>query len=113
MSIFSTVAFGDFDPVTGPPTIDGWTGNEDPGVVTDFAEAGYATGGRLTYGGGAAVPPVAFQCVHMTVAPASRAPRRPGRVPRVRLLLHVRLLVRRRRRRDDRADPGHDAGRAI
>ena len=80
MSIFSTVAFGDFDPVTGPPTIDGWTGNEDPGVVTDFAEAGYATGGRLTYGGGAAVPPVAFQCVHMTVAPASPAvlPVAPG-----------------------------------
>jgi peptidoglycan hydrolase-like protein with peptidoglycan-binding domain len=73
MTIFSTVAFGDYDPVTGPPTIDGWTGNEDPGVVTDFAEAGYATGGRLTYGGGAAVPPVAFQCVHMTVAPASPA----------------------------------------
>ena len=36
MSIFSTVAFGDFDPVTGPPTIDGWTGNEDPGVVTEL-----------------------------------------------------------------------------
>jgi peptidoglycan hydrolase-like protein with peptidoglycan-binding domain len=67
MTIFSTVAFGDYDPVTGPPTIDGWTGNEDPGVVTDFAEPGYATGGRLTYGGGAKVPPVVFQCVHMTV----------------------------------------------
>ena len=40
MAIFNTVAFGDFDPVTGPPTIDGWTGNEDPGVDHQLRRGG-------------------------------------------------------------------------
>jgi hypothetical protein len=62
-----TISFPTFDPVTGFPTIDGFTGNLDPGVITTSAEAGYAVGGRLTWGGGAGYPPFAYQCVHANI----------------------------------------------
>lgn len=69
MTIFDTIAFPDNDPVTGPPTIDGWTGNTDPGVTAvNFPEAGFATGGRITYSGGTLVPPVVFGSTRVDLA---------------------------------------------
>jgi hypothetical protein len=64
MAIIDTISFPDIDPLTGHPTIDGWTGNIDPGLPdVNFPEAGYATAGRLAFSGGSHVPPVAFQCI--------------------------------------------------
>ena len=53
-----TICFGDFDPVTGSPTIDGFTGIGDDGVITNEYEAGYVKGDRLTFGSGATTPVV-------------------------------------------------------
>jgi hypothetical protein len=64
--LIDTVSFPVPDGVTGQPTIDGWTGNTDSGLVQSFAEPGFATSGRITYGGGAPFPPVAFQCMRVT-----------------------------------------------
>lgn len=68
MAIFDTISFPPTDFVTGNPTIDGWTDNEDPGVAAHFPESGYATGGRIAFGGGSLVPPVTFQCTQVQVA---------------------------------------------
>lgn len=54
----NTICFGDFDPVTGRPTIDGFTGIGDDGVITNEYESGYVKGDRLTFGSGAATPSV-------------------------------------------------------
>jgi len=67
MAIFDTISFPPTDFVTGKPTIDGWTGNTDPGIAVHFPESGYATGGRISFAGGAIVPPVAFQCTQVQV----------------------------------------------
>src|SRR4051812_14151353 len=65
-----TLSFADFDPVTGPPTIDGFV-YPDPGIVTDEVEPGYVLGSRLTYGAGS-LSPVVVQTVkngnHLTIA---------------------------------------------
>lgn len=61
MSADDTLVFGNFDPVTGRPTIDGF-GFQDVGVATTEAEPGYVKGGRLTIGG-ATLPPVVIQTV--------------------------------------------------
>lgn len=61
MSLPHTLSFPDYDPVTGPPTIDGWTGNEDFGVTTTLAEPGFAVGDRLTFSGGSAFAPAVIQ----------------------------------------------------
>jgi hypothetical protein len=63
-----TLCFADYDPVTGRPTVDGFTGIEDAGVITSEAEPGYVLGSRLTMGGGGqgtggGFPPMIFQCV--------------------------------------------------
>jgi hypothetical protein len=55
---FTTLAFNDFDPVTGPPTVDGLTAISDAGVITSEVEPGYVQGGRLAYAGGSGLPPV-------------------------------------------------------
>src|SRR4051812_28222790 len=79
MAIFDTISFPDFDPVTGRPTLDGWTGNTDPGLsAVNFPEAGYATAGRVTYSGGARVPPVAFQCIRADIDNTWGLPVKPG-----------------------------------
>jgi hypothetical protein len=67
MAIFDTISFPPTDFVTGNPTIDGWTDNEDPGVSAHFPESGYATGGRIAFAGGSLVPPVSFQCTQVQV----------------------------------------------
>ena len=66
-----TICFGDFDGLTGAPTIDGFTGIDDDGVITNESESGYVKGDRLAFGSGAAspaaygsgsgFPPAAFQ----------------------------------------------------
>jgi hypothetical protein len=68
MAIFDTISFPDIDFVTGNPTIDGWTGNTDPGVAVHFPESGYAVGGRVSFDGGSLVPPVAFTCTRVQIA---------------------------------------------
>jgi hypothetical protein len=72
MDLIDTLSFPNFDPVTGQPTIDGWTGNHDPGVVQSFAEPGFAPGGRITYAGGVDFPPVVFESVKVD-SPAGMA----------------------------------------
>ncbi|HEX4525401.1 MAG TPA: hypothetical protein VH108_01510 [Gaiellaceae bacterium] len=67
MAIFDTISFPQTDAITGRPTIDGWTDNIDPGIVTQFAESGYAAGGRIAFAGGAIAPPVTFQCTQVQV----------------------------------------------
>ncbi len=61
MATPDTMSFPDYDPVTGQPTFDGWTGNEDPGIITNEAEPGFAMADKLTFAGGALFPPVVFQ----------------------------------------------------
>lgn len=61
MSADNMLAFRNFDPVTGRPTIDGFA-TTDAGVTTTEAEPGYVTGSRLTIGG-AGLPPVVIQCI--------------------------------------------------
>ncbi|HEV8460110.1 MAG TPA: hypothetical protein VGQ38_05320 [Gaiellaceae bacterium] len=69
MAVFDTIAFPDYDGITGLPTLDGWTGNTDPGVTTvNFPEAGFAPGSRITFSGGAVVPPVVFETLHTQLA---------------------------------------------
>jgi hypothetical protein len=63
MATTDTVCFADHDPVTGAPTLDGFTGIEDAGIITSESEPGYVLGERLTFGGGSAFPPVIFQGV--------------------------------------------------
>jgi hypothetical protein len=63
-----TLCFSDYDPVTGAPNPDGFTGIEDASVFTTESESGYALGSRLTMGGGgygtgSGFPPVIFQGV--------------------------------------------------
>ena len=65
--VFNTVAFPDPDPVTGAPTLDGWTANVDPTMGVRFTDPGWATAGRLTFSGGSQFPAVAFECAHVTV----------------------------------------------
>src|SRR5262245_56367295 len=66
MATSDTMSFPDYDPVTGQPTFDGWTGNTDPGVATTLAESGFAVADRLTFAGGSLFPPVGFQCEKIT-----------------------------------------------
>jgi hypothetical protein len=74
MAIFDTICFPNPDPVTGLPTLDGWTGNTDPGLIgINFPDEGYSTGGRVTFAGGAKVPPVAFQTMFLDLGPADIA----------------------------------------
>jgi hypothetical protein len=61
MTWSDTLAFSDFDPVTGPPTMDGFV-LPDPGVITNETEPGYVNGSRMTFGG-SGFPPVVFQGV--------------------------------------------------
>jgi hypothetical protein len=62
MPIFDTIAFPNYDGITGLPTLDGWTGNADPGLTSvNFPESGFAPGGRVTFSGGSVVPPVVFE----------------------------------------------------
>jgi hypothetical protein len=69
MAIFDTIAFPDYDGITGLPTLDGWTGNTDPGLTAvNFPEAGFAPGGRITFSGGTVVPPVVFGTLHASLA---------------------------------------------
>ena len=59
-----TVGFPDTDPVTGVPTLDGFTGLQDAGVITtEPAEAGYVNGSQITYSGGSGFPAAVFQGV--------------------------------------------------
>ena len=62
---FTTLAFNDFDPVTGGPTLDGLTAISDAGVITNEVERGYVQGGRLSYGGGSGLPPVVVDAIHV------------------------------------------------
>ncbi|MEA2588634.1 MAG: hypothetical protein QOH66_1561 [Actinomycetota bacterium] len=62
------LCFSDFDPVTGAPTLDGFTGIEDAGVITFESEPGYVLGERLDLGAagagtGSGFPPAIFQAV--------------------------------------------------
>jgi hypothetical protein len=61
MADYDTLAFSDFDPVTGRPTINGFV-IADPGVNTAEAEPGYVNGSRYTYENGT-LPPIAIQTV--------------------------------------------------
>jgi hypothetical protein len=60
---FNTLTFGDFDPVTGAPTVDGLTAIPDAGVVTNEVESGYVQGGRLTFGSSSGLPPVIIDAI--------------------------------------------------
>jgi hypothetical protein len=53
-----TLCFEDCDVVTGQPTVDGFTGIGDEGVITNESEPGYVKGDRLTFGSGATTPAV-------------------------------------------------------
>jgi len=64
--VFNSVAFPDPDPVTGPPTFDGWTA-VDPTMAIRFTDPGWATAGQLTFVGGSQFPPVVFEFAHVTV----------------------------------------------
>jgi hypothetical protein len=68
MAIFDTISFPQTDFVTGRPTLDGWTDNIDPGIVSHFPESGYAVGGRIAFAGGAIAPPVTFQTTQVDIA---------------------------------------------
>jgi hypothetical protein len=57
----NTISFPDFDPVTGRPTIDGFTANLDPGFQTTLTEPGFAEADTVMFGGGS-MPPVVLQC---------------------------------------------------
>jgi hypothetical protein len=63
MDTTDTLCFADFDPVTGPPKVDGFTGIDDAGVITTESEPGYVLGSRLTYSNSTQFPPVIFQGV--------------------------------------------------
>jgi hypothetical protein len=62
MSAANTIVFRDFDPVTGRPTIDGFT-TTDAGILTTEAEPGYVNGARVSLGNGVGLPPVVVQCI--------------------------------------------------
>ena len=61
MASFDTLAFADFDVVTGRPMIDGFI-TADAGVNTNEAESGYVNGSRYSYANGT-LPPVIIQTV--------------------------------------------------
>jgi hypothetical protein len=62
MSVQDTLIFRQFDPVTGPPTIDGFA-KADQGVETaENGEPGYVNGSQANLGT-ATIPPVVVQCV--------------------------------------------------
>ena len=61
MASFDTLAFADFDVVTGPPIVDGFI-TADAGVNTNEAESGYVNGSRYSYANGT-LPPVVIQTV--------------------------------------------------
>ena len=93
MAIFDTISFPPTDFVTGNPTIDGWTGNTDPGIAVHFPESGYATGGRISFDRRLDRAPGRLP-VHAGTGHdrgRRRSPRAARRrlVPRARLLLHV------------------------
>ena len=68
MAIFDKIAFPDYDGITGLPTLDGWTGNADPGLTNvNLAESGFAPGSHITFSGGAIVPPVVFETLHTSL----------------------------------------------
>ncbi|MFE2879318.1 hypothetical protein ACFXG6_25445 [Streptomyces roseus] len=57
------LCFPDNDPVLGNPTLDGFTGIEDTGIVTTESEPGYGLGARYVYENGSALPDVILQGV--------------------------------------------------
>lgn len=61
MASHDTLAFSDYDGVTGPPTIDGFI-YADAGVNTNEFESGYVNGGRYSFDTGT-LPPVLIQTV--------------------------------------------------
>ena len=69
MAMSDTVSFPNFDPVTGPPTIDGFTGDHDPGVTTTEIDPGYDKGDRISFNTGSGFPPVVFQGVRYVNPP--------------------------------------------
>jgi hypothetical protein len=62
MPAATTISFPDYDPVTGPPTLDGFTANRDPGFITNKTEPGFAVADSVMFAGGAVAPPVVLQC---------------------------------------------------
>jgi hypothetical protein len=71
MPTSDTISFPDFDPVTGQPTFDGFTGDFDPGLITQKAEPGFAESDQVQFGGGSLAPPVVLKCERV-VNPAGR-----------------------------------------
>lgn len=61
MADYDTLAFSDFDPVTGKPTVNGFV-IPDPGVNTPEVEPGYVNGARYSYENGT-LPPITIQTV--------------------------------------------------
>ncbi|MET7636353.1 ubiquitin-activating E1 FCCH domain-containing protein [Streptomyces sp. NPDC005078] len=57
------LCFPENDVVLGNPTLDGFTGIEDTGVVTTESEPGYGLGSRYVYENGSALPDVILQGV--------------------------------------------------
>ena len=58
----TTISFPDYDGVTGPPTLDGFTANRDPGFITNKTEPGFAVADSVMFAGGSVSPPVVLQC---------------------------------------------------
>lgn len=71
MPTADTISFPNFDPVTGQPTIDGFTGDFDPGLVTPKTEPGFAEADQVAFDGGSLAPPVVLKCERV-VNPAGR-----------------------------------------
>ncbi len=61
--LIDKICLAENDPVLGKPTVDGFTGIEDAGIITTDADPGYGLGHRITYGNGSFFPPVVFQGV--------------------------------------------------
>jgi hypothetical protein len=61
MATYDTLAFSDYDFVTGPPIIDGYV-DADTGVTTTEFESGYVNGSLYTYANGT-LPPVLIKTV--------------------------------------------------
>lgn len=61
--LIDKVCLAENDVVLGKPTVDGFTGIEDAGIITKDADPGYGLGHRITYGNGSFFPPVVFQGV--------------------------------------------------
>lgn len=61
--LIDRICLAENDPVLGKPTVDGFTGIEDAGIITTDADSGYGLGHRITYGNGSFFPPMVFQGV--------------------------------------------------